>query len=80
MIEVGTAELLLSDSERLAAAATDAGVDVTLHVGHGLPHGYPLMLGTPEATAATERIGTFLRTRMPEAGKSATQVGGPAPL
>jgi monoterpene epsilon-lactone hydrolase len=61
LILVGTADLLLSDSERLAAAATDAGVDVELHVGDGLPHVYPLMLGTPEAAEATQRIGAFLR-------------------
>ena len=64
LILVGTADLLLSDSQRLAAAAADAGVDVTLQVGEGLPHVYPIMLGTPEAAEATERIGKFLRTRL----------------
>ena len=56
--------LLLSDSERLAAAAATAGVDVTLEIGEGLPHVYQLMLGTPEAAEATERIGKFLRARV----------------
>ena len=65
LILVGTADLLLSDSERLAAAATQAGVDVTLQIGEGLPHVYPIMLGTPEAAQATEQIGTFLRARVP---------------
>jgi len=64
LIVVGTADLLLSDSERLAQAASDAGVDVELQVGEGLPHVYPLMLGTPEAAAATETIGRFLRERV----------------
>jgi epsilon-lactone hydrolase len=64
LVQVGTADLLLSDSERLAAAATEAGVDVTLQVGEGLPHVYPLMLGTPEAAEATEQIGQFLRARV----------------
>ncbi|HEY4152720.1 MAG TPA: alpha/beta hydrolase [Pseudolysinimonas sp.] len=64
LILVGTADLLLSDSERLAQAATEAGVDVELQVGEGLPHVYPLMLGTPEAAAATEVIGRFLRSRV----------------
>ena len=61
LIQVGTADLLLSDSERLAAVAAQAGVDVTLQVGEGLPHVYPIMLGTPEAAEATEQIGKFLR-------------------
>jgi monoterpene epsilon-lactone hydrolase len=54
LVLVGTAELLFSDSERLAAAARDSGVDVTVQVGEGLPHVYPIMLGTPEAATATE--------------------------
>ncbi len=64
LIQVGTADLLLSDSERLAKAATQAGVDVTLEIGEGLPHVYQLLLGTPEAAQATERIGKFLRARV----------------
>jgi monoterpene epsilon-lactone hydrolase len=64
LILVGTADLLLSDSQRLAAAAASVGVDVTLGVGEGLPHVYPIMLGTPEAAEATDRIGKFLRTRL----------------
>jgi len=64
LIQVGTADLLLSDSERLAAAADQAGVDVTLEIGEGLPHVYQLLLGTPEAAQATERIGKFLRARV----------------
>jgi monoterpene epsilon-lactone hydrolase len=62
LIQAGTADLLLSDAERLAAAATQAGVHVTLHIGDGLPHVYPIMLGTPEAAEATEQTGNFLRT------------------
>jgi len=64
LIQVGTADLLLSDSERLADAAGRAGVDVSLHVGEGLPHVYPIMLGTPEADQATQQTGTFLRVRV----------------
>jgi monoterpene epsilon-lactone hydrolase len=64
LVLVGTADLLLSDSERLAAAAEQAGVDVTLEIGEGLPHVYPLMLGTPEAAEATEEVGKFLRARV----------------
>jgi monoterpene epsilon-lactone hydrolase len=61
LVQVGTADVLLSDSERLAKAAAEAGVDVTLESGDGLPHVFQLMLGTPEAAEATERIGKFLR-------------------
>jgi epsilon-lactone hydrolase len=65
LVQVGTADLLLSDSERLAAAAAAAGVEITLEIGEGLPHVFQIMLGTPEAAEATERIGTFLRAEVP---------------
>ena len=68
LIQVGTADLLLSDSERLAAAAAEAGADVTLQIGEGLPHVYQLLLGTPEAAEATEQIGKFLRARVRQPG------------
>ena len=64
LIQEGTADVLLSDSERLAKAAAEAGVDVTLQIGEGLPHVYQLLLGTPEAAEATEQAGKFLRSRV----------------
>ena len=64
LIQVGTADVLLSDAERLAAKAAQAGADVTLQIGEGLPHVYQLLLGTPEAAQATEQIGTFLRAQV----------------
>ena len=60
LIQVGSAEVLLSDSERLAKAAADAGVDVTLNVGEGLPHVYQFALDTPEMAAAVRQIAGFL--------------------
>jgi epsilon-lactone hydrolase len=64
LIQVGTAELLLSDSERLAKAAADAGVDVTVQINEGLPHFYQAMAGTPEAAEATSHIAAFLQARV----------------
>ena len=64
LIQVGTADVLVSDSERLAAAAAHAGVEVSLEIGEGLPHVYQLLLGTPEAAEATDQIGKFLRARV----------------
>ena len=58
LIQVGTADLLLSDSERLATAAAQAGVDVTLQIGEGLPHVYQLLLGTPEAARPPSKWGS----------------------
>ncbi len=64
LIQVGTANVLLSDSQRLATRAREAGVSVQLQVGDGLPHVYQSTLGTPEAAAATELMGQFLRAQI----------------
>ena len=67
-IEVGGAELLLDDSVRLAEAATAAGVPVVLEIARDLPHVFPMFATTPEALAATDRIGAFLRAQETERG------------
>lgn len=61
-IVAGSAEVLLSDSEELARAAVRAGVDVHLEVAAGLTHVFPAYAQTPEARAATDRLGAFLRS------------------
>ena len=65
LIQVGGAEVLLSDSERLARAAADAGVNVTLNVADGLPHVYHNALATPEATIAIAQLAEFTRAISP---------------
>jgi acetyl esterase/lipase len=62
LVQVGDAEVLLDDSTRIAAKAKDAGVDVTLHVYPEMPHVWQLFAPfLPEATAAIEEIGAFVR-------------------
>lgn len=63
LIQVGTADLLFSDGDRLARAAIDAGVDVAFDAAQGLPHVYQLNAETPEAEEAVSRAGLFLRQR-----------------
>ena len=58
-IEVGTGELLLSDSTRLAARADAAGVDVTSHVLEDLLHVFQIFSGAPEAQESSNRIDDF---------------------
>ncbi len=61
LIQVGGAEILLSDSERLASAATKAGVQITLDVAEGLPHVYQVVLDAPETRRAIFQIAEFAR-------------------
>jgi len=62
LIQVGTRELLLSDSLRVAERARAAGVDVTLEKSEGLVHVWHLFgPEMPEAREAVARIGAFVR-------------------
>lgn len=64
-IQVGTREMLLDDSVRVAAKARAAGVPVLLERGEGLIHVWP-MFGdeVPEALDAVRNIGAFIRARL----------------
>ncbi len=65
LIQVGTAEVLLDDSLRLAERARTAGVDVSLDVAHDMMHVWHLFAPVlDEAGEAIARAGTFLRGRM----------------
>lgn len=66
LVQVGTDEILLDDSTRLAERALAAGVDVTLDVDTGMWHVYQVFAGVvPEATEALVRAAMFLRSKMP---------------
>lgn len=65
LIYVGGDELLLSDSTRFARKAKDAGVDVTLRIGEGLFHCYPVCSPLfPEARQAMDDICSFVNAHM----------------
>ncbi len=60
LLQVGTREVLLSDSTRFAEKARASGVDVTLDVEEGLIHVWHMLPGIPEAQESVERIGKFI--------------------
>jgi acetyl esterase/lipase len=63
LLQVGTREILLSDSTRFADRARTAGVEVNLEVEEGLIHVWQMLPGVPEAQRAIDRIGTFITHR-----------------
>jgi len=64
LIVVGGDEALLDDSVRLARAVGMAGVEVTLYIGAGMQHIFPIYCGMiPEADAAVAMIGAWIRSR-----------------
>jgi acetyl esterase/lipase len=65
LIQVGTRELLLDDSTRVADKARAAGVPVRLEIEDGAFHVWQMMPALPEAASAVKRIGAFVRERIP---------------
>src|SRR5215204_7181836 len=64
LVVVGGAEALLDDSVRLSRSAGMAGVDVTLYIGAGMQHIFPIYCGAiPESDAAVAMIGAWIRSR-----------------
>ncbi|WP_036500491.1 alpha/beta hydrolase [Nocardia aobensis] len=65
LLQVGTNEMLLDDSTRLAARARDAGVDVILDVTADVPHVFQSFTGIlDEADEALDRAAHFLVQRI----------------
>ncbi|OIJ24389.1 alpha/beta hydrolase [Nocardioides luteus] len=65
LIQVGSHEVLLDDSVRLAARAAEADVEVILEVGAELPHVFQNQAGSlDEADAALDRASRFLTERL----------------
>lgn len=65
LIQVGTNEILLDDSTRLAKRARDVGVDVILDVTADVPHVFQTYTAVlDEADEALERAALFLRQRL----------------
>lgn len=62
LIQVGTSEVLLDDSVRLAERARTAGVDVRLKIWNDMIHIFAIFaVFTPESRQAIEQIGDFIQ-------------------
>jgi acetyl esterase/lipase len=65
LLQVGTAEVLLDDSTRLAERATAAGVDVTLKTWEDMFHVWHAFADMlPEGMQATQELADYLNARM----------------
>lgn len=73
-IHVGDDEVLLDDSLRYAERAAAAGVDVSVDVWMGMPHGFPSSIGKFNAASlALDAVGAFLIERLQADAHSARQ-------
>ncbi|MEO1001179.1 MAG: alpha/beta hydrolase fold domain-containing protein, partial [Pseudomonadota bacterium] len=65
LIQASRHEILRDDSVRMAGVLRDQGVDVTLELSDRLPHVWQIFQGRlPEADAALDRAGAFLRAHL----------------
>lgn len=68
LMQVGDAEVLLSDTTRVAERARQAGIDVTEEVWPEMFHVFQMFAGMlPEGQQAIDRIGEWVRSRVPAA-------------
>nr|AIT69712.1 lipolytic enzyme AS-Trib8 [uncultured bacterium] len=71
LIQVGSAEILLDDSTRLAESARAAGVEVVLEPWEDMIHVFQAFPSLAEARQAIDRIGEFVRARTTAAAATA---------
>jgi acetyl esterase/lipase len=65
LIQVGTEEVLLSDSTRFAERAAMAGNDVRLHVWPEMPHAWPLFhFAIRAGLTAIDEAGRWIKERL----------------
>jgi monoterpene epsilon-lactone hydrolase len=65
LVHVGASEVLVDDAVLLAERGRTAGVDITLETWPDMVHVWHVFAGrVPEATAAVDRIGEFLRAHL----------------
>lgn len=61
MIQVGSTEIVLDDSTRVAAKARESGVEVCLEIWEKMPHVFQMFaFNLPEAQQAIDKLGSFL--------------------
>ena len=69
LIQVGSDEVLLDDSVRMAEQMRAAGCEVELEIWPRMPHAWQVWARVmPEARAAIEHIGAFVQSKMSGAG------------
>jgi epsilon-lactone hydrolase len=65
LVQVGSAETLLADATRFAAAAGEADVRVTLEIWPQMIHAWPLWNAKlSDGRRALENVGNFVRAHM----------------
>jgi acetyl esterase/lipase len=72
LIHAGSEELLKDDATRIAEKAEAAGCDVSCEIWDGMPHAFQYFSDMKEAQGSLDRIGSFIRSRVPAGPAGAT--------
>jgi len=66
MVMVGTAEILHDEGVEFARRAEESGVQTELHMGHEMPHDWPLLAAlTPLGGQSIQEMASFLNRHIP---------------
>ena len=66
MVHAGSEELLRDDASRIGDRAAEAGVPVSVEIYDGMQHVFQANAYVPEARVSLNRLGGFIRQRVPD--------------
>lgn len=73
MVHAGSLELLKDDASRIGDRAAEAGVPVSVEIYDGMQHVFQASAMVPEARVSLNRLGQFIRQRIPDMAPPAQQ-------
>lgn len=66
MVHAGSEEILRDDASRIGDRAAEAGVPVSVEIYDGMQHVFQASAYVPEAKVSVQRLGNFIRQRVPD--------------
>jgi acetyl esterase/lipase len=66
MVHAGSNEILRDDASRIGDRAAEAGVPVSVEIYDGMQHVFQASAYLPEAKVSLQRLGQFIRQRIPD--------------
>ena len=70
MVHAGSKEILRDDASRIGDRAAEANVPVSVEIYDGMQHVFQASAYVPEARVSLQRLGQFIRQRVPDAVKA----------
>ena len=66
MVHAGSNEILRDDASRIGDRAAEAGIPVSVEIYDGMQHVFQASAYVPEAKVSLQRLGNFIRQRVPD--------------